>query len=179
MIGLGLLRAVGAGSWMMVGGAVAAFALGMTTQGVLKDGKINKLRLAVAECKGATAKAEVGERARVAPISERAVEAATEGKAEVRWRTRTLVERVRVVVPEAPSDHVIRGGDLVPLGALGLLDAAATPEAITSGESPERSAPVTFTRLTTDIIDNYGIAHGWREQCSSLISWEKEVGSTR
>lgn len=163
-------------------GAAAGLALGMTVQGVLKDGKIYKCAAELERLKRAPVEAEVGERRRVAPITERAVERAGAERAEVRWRTRTLVQRVAVAVPDDGSRRLISGGDVVPLAALSLLDAAATgvsPEAVTAGVTPERADPVTFTRLTEDVIDNYGIAGANAAEHRALVEWEREVGGVR
>lgn len=165
--GLGIAGAVG----LAVG-----FTGGMTLQGALKDGRIAKMEKADAEQRTADAKAALAEGKRLGALGQRVVTAYVERVGEVRWRTRTLVERVGVEVPDDRTRRLITGGDVVPLGALGLLDAAATgvsPSAVTAGLTPERADPVTFTQLTANVVDNYGIAWGWRGQLDALREWEE------
>lgn len=160
-------------------GLATGFASGMTIQGVLKDGKIYKCAAELERTKNAPLTAEVEERSRVAPISEAATASAATAKAEVRWRTRRIVERVRDEVPDDGSRRLISGGDIVPLAAISLLDEAATgvsPEAVTAGVTPERADPLTFTRLTAEVADNYGIANSNAADHRALVEWEKAVG---
>lgn len=164
-------------TWFLIGAFAFGNIVGGGIMGKLKDGRIHSLEAKYEKEKVDAARAVSREIARQSTLAAKADIAAGEHQEVVRARTITRVKEVQKYVAVNVASGVVSGSDLVPIGALSLLDAAASggrPEDFTSGKSLDLASPVTFAQLVGNVVDNYGIAEGNSKQLEDLIRWEKE-----
>lgn len=188
MSGLGAFKAALVPHLPVVGivaGVIVAMAFtgGMTLQGKLKDARYHKLENTYALEKAKVAKQLADYSARVGTLSAQVGRESVEHQETVRTQYTTILRKVPYAVPVVVASGVVGGDMRVPVGALGLLDAAAAggdaAESFTAGQSPERASPVTFAQLVVNAADNYGVCHGNAEQLRDLIQFEVEAGGIR
>lgn len=114
-------------------------------------------------------KAVVAQTARAEAITQKAGEKTEAAKAEIRWRTRTLVERIPIYVRE-DAQHPAQ---FVPIGFVRLHDAAAGGTALpdAAGIADDAASAVTLATVAGTVIDNYGSCNATREQLIGLQGW--------
>lgn len=93
-------------------------------------------------------------------------------RVEIRWRTKTLTEKVTEYVPYDPG----RPG--VPAGLVRLHDAAALMSELPAGPGLTNGAPsaVTDAQLAETVIANYGVCHANSQQLAAFQDWARATG---
>lgn len=114
-------------------------------------------------------RAVVAHTAKAEAITKRAGEATEAAKQVIRWRTRTLIEKVPVYVRE-DAQHPAQ---FVPVGFVRLHDAAAGATALPDAAriADDAASAVTLATVAGTIIDNYGSCNATREQLIGLQGW--------
>lgn len=153
--------AAGVLAWLVLGGLLLAGAYALGHHNGVKDEKAAegkrladaKAKLALREGLSQTITADVAGKTEAARV-------------EIRWRTRTLKEKVPSYVTPFNDDAC-----LVPVGFVQLHDAAAAGLPGPAGGPDPTASGAPLSAVASTVIENYGVAYDWRAEAVAWRTW--------